>query len=321
VNLGPSALWQFLHFGRSGVDIFFVLSGFLISLLHWRDIGNPSRVGRYAKRRLTRIYPTYWLLLLLIVPFDVFTHTLFDGYANAWEVVKSVFLLPQDHTILDVTWSLRNELLFYLLFGLMIYNARLGIGVAAAWIAATMMRPLFVPVGADPWINVLTYPMNVEFLAGVAAGWAFPRLNIARPLVILGVGLVGLAALWVFEDHMWSLHPDAHPAPATLPWPQFMLICCGYGGAVVAVILGLTSLEKIDRLTVPPALVTVGGASYLLYLIHVPALLILGAGERVLHLTRFVPVWSIGLADMLAVVVAAVILHVFVEKPLLRAVR
>ena len=310
-NFGFSPFGQFFHFGRSGVDFFFVLSGFLISLLHWKDVGQPARLSRYAARRLTRIYPTYWLVLIPIIPFDIFTHTLFDDYGSPLEVLKSIFLVPQDHTILDVTWSLRNELLFYALFGLIILSRRIGFVIAALWIATLAVRPFAFGAIANPWLDVLTYPMNVEFLIGVAAGWVFPRSRIKRPFSLLGIGLALFGALWFAEDRLWLAH---------LPWNRFFIVCLAYGLAAAAVITGLSSLEEQGRIKMPRGLVSLGGASYLLYLIHVPALLILGASERILHLTRFAPAWLLAGAFILIVIVGAVVVHRTIEKPLLRAI-
>jgi len=55
------------QFGHAGVDLFFVISGFIILFVHYDDIGRPERLGRYVGRRLSRILPTYWVALVLIV--------------------------------------------------------------------------------------------------------------------------------------------------------------------------------------------------------------------------------------------------------------
>src|ERR1700739_1979507 len=89
-NFGAPPFGLLFQFGRSGADIFFVLSGFLISLIHWRDIGRPERLTHYVARRVTRIYPTYWMALLAIVPIDLVTHTFYDRYNEPWEVVKNI---------------------------------------------------------------------------------------------------------------------------------------------------------------------------------------------------------------------------------------
>lgn len=312
VNFGEPPFGLFFQFGRSGVDFFFVLSGFLIALLHWNDVGRPDRLKRYAIRRVTRIYPTYWLVLLAIVPLDIFTHTLFDNYGALWEVAKSILLLPQDQTIIHVTWSLRNELLFYMLFGLLIYNRKIGTAVAGVWIAALLIRPLYSGPTTNAWVEVLTTPMNFEFLAGVALGWAFPRIQLTRPGWVLAAGLAAFLGLWYAEDQMWMwLQPPG----------QMFLVCLAYSFAASATLFGLSALELEGRLKMPKLLVTLGGASYLLYLVHVPALLILGSSERHLHLLRFAPGWLLAIIFVVAILAATLILHIYVERPLLRAVR
>jgi len=311
-NFGAAPFGNFFQFGRSGVDFFFVLSGFLIALIHWKDIGRADRVKNYAQRRVTRIYPTYWLVLLLIVPVDIFTHTLFDNYNDFLSVIKSIFLLPQESTIIDVTWSLRNELLFYILFGLAIYSRRIGFTIIAIWIAALIGRSVFSLSVRNPWLDVLTYPMNFEFLAGVAAGWAFPRIKIKYPIGVLGTGAIVLGGLWVAEDLMLLLHPS---------WRLFLLRSILYGFGAGCVITGLSALELQKRLRIPQPLVLLGGASYLLYLVHVSALLILGSSERHLHLLRFAPGWLLATVFILITIAGAVLMHLIIEKPLLRTIR
>jgi peptidoglycan/LPS O-acetylase OafA/YrhL len=311
-DFGEPPFDTFFQFGRSGVDFFFVLSGFLISLLHWRDIGTPARLKHYGVRRVTRIYPTYWLVLVAIVPFDLFTHTLFDDYNKPFEVVKSILLLPQQVGILDVTWSLRNELMFYALFGLMIFNRRAGWIVVSVWIAAMAVWPFAFAMPENSWLHVLLFPMNFEFLAGVAAGWAVHRVTIARPLTLVCAGLAVFVVLWTLEDQLRLMH---------LPWDRFLYECLAYGVAATAVIVGLSALEMQGRLKMPRPLIVLGGASYLLYLVHVPALLVLGASERHLHLLRFMPPWVLDLAFIVGIVAVTIVVHLKVEKPLLRAIR
>ncbi len=320
-NFGDPPFGLLFQFGRSGADLFFVLSGFLIAFIHWKDLGHPERLLHYLSRRITRIYPTYWLVLLAVVPFDYVTHTLFDQYDQPFQVLKNIFLLPVNDTIIDVTWSLRNELLFYALFGLLIFNRKFGTVAMVAWFGALIATPLFRPELDLTWFNLLTYPMNFEFIAGIAAGWAIQRMKITRPGILLAVGLLVFAGfaiaedlrlLWTDEDHLW--YPGAS-------WDLLIVRCAGYGIAGVLIIVGATGLEMTGRIRMPRPMVLLGEASYLLYLIHVPALLILGASERYLHLLRFMPPWVLATVFILLIVATAILLNNIVEKPLLRIIR
>jgi exopolysaccharide production protein ExoZ len=320
-NFGAPPFGLLFQFGRSGADIFFVLSGFLISFIHWRDLGHPERLGHYLARRITRIYPTYWLVLLAVVPVDIMTHTLYDRYDEPLELLKNLFLLPQNDQIIDVCWSLCNELLFYALFGLMIFNRTAGLIAISLWIPAMIARLAVAPHVDTAWFNLLTYPMNFEFVAGVGAGWLMQRREIRRPGVVLAAGLIVFTVFAIAEDHrlLWSNEP--HIWFPGVYWYVLLLRCLGYGMAGVLIITGLSALELQGRIRVPRALLVLGGASYLLYLIHVPALLVLGASERRMHLLRFVPPWLLATTFVALIIACTIAVHLAVEKPLLRAVR
>ncbi len=311
-NFGAQPFHNLSYFGRSGVDFFFVLSGFLIALLHWRDIGHPTALGRYATRRLTRIYPTYWLALIAVVPGDLFLHTLFDQYNNPIEVLKAIFLVPQTDTILGVTWSLSHELLFYALFAAAIFRRWLGTALAVLWLAILAIAWALGLSWHNATVQTFILPLNFEFFAGVAAGWAFGRFPIKPAGGILAVGILCFAGLWCIDDFVLPLRPGLN---------DLALRCLGYSVAATAVILGLSGLESSKHLAVPKFFVTLGGASYLLYLIHVPALLMLGVASRGLDRHRIGPDWAIALAIDLAIVAATIGIHLKIERPLLRLIR
>ena len=320
-NFGVAPFGLLFQFGRSGADLFFVLSGFLIAFIHWDDIGRPERLGHYAGRRFTRIYPTYWLVLLLIVPIDIVTHTLYDKYDRPLEIIENLFILPQSGPLLDVTWSLRNEILFYSLFGLAIWHRAFGTVAAAVWLALLILGPLVATMIDTPFSNLLTYPMNLEFVAGVGAGWFIRHRRIPRPGLLLALGIVIYAAFAIAEDLqlLWSNEAQLwYPGPS---WRILIVRSVGYGLAGILLIVGLSALEMRGRLRAPAALIRLGDASYMLYLIHVPALLILGSSERHLGLLRFVPPWLLAGVFIALIVGVALLLNRMVEKPLLRLLR
>jgi exopolysaccharide production protein ExoZ len=206
-------------------------------------------------------------------------------------------------------------------FGLMIFSRKFGFLVLALWMAAMVVRPIVAPDDDITWLNLMTYPMNFEFIAGLAAGWLLQRRELRRPGMILLAGLVIFAVFAVAEDNrlLWSnqFHPW-FPAPY---WNIVILRCLGYGTAGVLIIAGLSALEMQGRIWMPRLLTLLGGASYLLYLIHVPALVALGAAERHLHLLRYLPSWLLAALFALLVIAGAMGLHLAIEKPLLRAIR
>src|SRR5262249_4475877 len=118
--------------GWSGVDLFFVLSGFLITGILLRARQSPTYFRSFYARRVLRIFPLYYavlVLLLLIVP-RIGVLSPFDGFWNAgasrqgfwyWLYLSNLKVAlagAWQHRVLDITWSLAIEEHFYLLWPL-----------------------------------------------------------------------------------------------------------------------------------------------------------------------------------------------------------
>jgi peptidoglycan/LPS O-acetylase OafA/YrhL len=103
------------RWGYAGVDVFFVLSGFLIVYVHYDDIGFAPRVADYLWRRASRIYSFYCLLCIFLIPAVFIAPALFTnaGKQNLLRLISSVLLLPKPGMpLLGVTWPLQHELYF-----------------------------------------------------------------------------------------------------------------------------------------------------------------------------------------------------------------
>jgi len=110
--------FNFFSFGWSGVDIFFVLSGFIITYTSRKGIGQRDRLISFLRRRAIRIFPTFWIITGLFLLFQVIlpsfykTHYSFD-LAN---LLSTFFLLPGHTMVNGVSWTLSYEIFFYFLF-------------------------------------------------------------------------------------------------------------------------------------------------------------------------------------------------------------
>ena len=94
---GISAFSVPFSFGASGVEFFFVLSGFIIFAAHRNDIFQPRKLAGYLKKRAVRIYPTYWIVFLLVYFLALASPGLRDTVPHDLSVlVKSLLLIPQD---------------------------------------------------------------------------------------------------------------------------------------------------------------------------------------------------------------------------------
>jgi exopolysaccharide production protein ExoZ len=268
-KLGPAPLPPMP--ASAAVLFFFTLSGFVIYTAHYQDAGQLTRLPRYIWRRAWRIFPLYWLSLvpMLIV--------LWNGCSAAY-LVKIFTLAPFTGPIAELNppaWTLRAELLFYIIFGLALlpYARRVLLPVwflllAAAWYhdlrgwgGPTTLLP-WLPPGVSAHLFALN---NIMFFGGLGAGWAFarwqPRAALLWPL--LGASLLALALLLRLDA--WGTF---YPADSRLPFTA---------AAFATVIFALGALERGKALRLSHRWAALGAISYPLYLMHSGAGFIIGA--------------------------------------------
>ena len=248
----------FLNF-HVGVDYFFVLSGFIISTVHWSDGGRPERLKRYARRRFLRIFPPYWIVLTFVVITYSMAPQLGVERQHEWpNVIASYILFPMPYQpVLGVAWTLVFEMAFYLLFAGYILVGRPLFWLFMPWVAAILLAAALGP--ADYPIDFLTSPYHLEFAMGVlvASVARSNRLRRRTPMLLLT-----LAGGLVFASCAVSMS-----AASVLETPLVGRLV--FGTAAAAIILGSARLEAMGALSIPRALQTLGALSYSLYLTHV----------------------------------------------------
>ena len=299
-------LWWF---GSTGVDIFFVLSGFLMVAI----TDDRSRPGPFVVDRLLRIVPLYWLataawLLLRL---------LLGGPApDARYVVASLLFLPFERPdaewhffpVLDVGWTLNYEVLFYLLFALcLLAPGRWRLPLLTVILLALVAMGRAVTPGDAP-LAFWTNPIILEFLAGawIAAMW---RGRVPRHPV-LGWALIAAApALVLIVNALTS-----HFGLAFVDWRAAWMLPAG---AVLVGALLIGGGRSNDRSYARRFALLLGDASYSLYLFHRPALLVTGIVADRLGLSA----WSSFALLVVAAVTTGVAAHLLVERPLLDLLR
>jgi peptidoglycan/LPS O-acetylase OafA/YrhL len=117
--------WGGLSWGFSGVHLFFVLSGFIICFIHYVDINRPHRAGIYLYKRFARIYPTYWVVLLVSLPALLLGISHLNGY-HLFENLTLLRISNHDKFV-AVAWTLSHEIMFYLVFLTLILNRFFGL--------------------------------------------------------------------------------------------------------------------------------------------------------------------------------------------------
>ena len=109
----------------SGVDLFFVISGFVMVTITGNQFQRAGFVREFLFHRITRIYPLYWLFTLLALAVLLARPDMLKRSFEAQELVRSVLLLPQDGLpLLMVGWTLIHEMYFYIVFSLLLVSER-----------------------------------------------------------------------------------------------------------------------------------------------------------------------------------------------------
>lgn len=297
---------QLFWFGNAGVQFFFVLSGFIIYLVHEKDIGARQRVLSFACKRFVRIYPVYWVVLFLVVMALYLAPGLGQpDQRSFWRILTSALLIPHPQpTILNVAWTLEHEVLFYAVFALMIFNAGLGKVAFVSWQIACLLN-LFMGLSAFP-TGVLLSANNLLFSFGIAAALAFRRGTCSRPGLVAVAGIAAFFALGLHEVYAAApLAPGAY--------------IVGFGASSAAAVFGSCVFERDFGLRAPRWLDTIGDASYSIYLVHFPLLSVLAKTLFATGLAALLP-RAVCLALLIcAVALAGIAFSKTIEMPLIAA--
>lgn len=231
--------------GQAGVDVFFVISGFIM----WMVTIKPIGPAQFMWHRVARVVPLYWVATLIMA--------VLRG-SSAPDAVESLLFWPhrdaggQVWPILVQGWTLNFEMFFYLVFAVILLIPRrlqlLSLTLVLCSLSAIGLA--LRPQGAA--LHTYTSPLFLEFLAGV---WLselirrgkFPSFNVAFTMLV--VGLIGFAI---------SLR---QPAPDL--W-RFVV----WGGPSLLVVCGAISIELRRGMPTIAPLKLLGDGSYSIYLFH-----------------------------------------------------
>lgn len=247
---GAPSLTEFFRFGHAGVDLFFVISGFIILFVHYEDIGRPCRLKHYLERRFTRIFPIYWIALSLTLLMSVV-----GGHASPGltDFVWSSLLIPSQHEpLLGVAWTLQYEIVFYAVFALLIFNRAAGVLVMLGWFSIVGVSYILAWKGSAT-AHLLLGSYNLEFFAGLTAGWWFKRHRVPLSSFVFASGLALFGSSAVLEDMGWM---NGYADIARL----------AYGIPAMLIVAGAAETSRSGRVALPGILCLCGNASYSIYL-------------------------------------------------------
>jgi exopolysaccharide production protein ExoZ len=313
--LPDNALTAFLKSkGYSGVDLFFVISGFIM-------VYSTSRKkisgGQFLLNRLRRIVPLYYITTFIVFAIALALPSLFQNTSpDIYSLLKSLAFMPFEkspgriYPLYYLGWTLNYEMFFYLLFALSLaiwYEMR--IFTCAIVIVGLVFLGNRLPTSTDVLAYFYTQPIMLDFVLGMIIASYREKIvqimhtNIALPWLILSIGVFAL----LVSSSVLDMTPS-HYAPPTNTFGTF-----GIPGALI-VIAAVGLDDARSRGKVWRGLEEIGDSSYSIYLTH---FFLIGVLVALAHHFQLSPIAGITLA-LLAVPLTAVvgiITYRFLERP------
>lgn len=311
---GESLLPELFVFGQTGVDLFFVISGFVMIIAFRDKFGLKGQVSNFLKGRFFRIYPTYWVYLLAVfLVFQVKPEMVNGSQGGSFDLTSSIFLLPHSSLpLLMVAWSLIHEVWFYLVFAFILLLPSKWVPAAfIVWLTAIVCTSLIAPVPGNPYLRVISHEFSLEFIFGALAGLAYLKLSQRPSGDSVAVAVMALAGLAGLGYALTTEVVDGSDVIQSISLERAFAV----GGGYTLLLLALALQESKSRLKVFGALKSLGDMSYSLYLSHILTLsvcgkvwLMLGVGEGVWGGIVF---WVV---TFIAVIVVAYLSYLLIEK-------
>lgn len=308
----------------AGVDLFFVISGFIMVYASACLFEAPGGAARFLERRLKRIVPLYWLMTLafLLVAYG-FGRQAAETPLTLPALISSLTFWPFDtygdgapRPYFALGWTLNYEMFFYLVFavfiGLPARKAVLGVTLA---LGSLTVLGAFMPQAPAPLL-FWSQPIVLTFVFGMGIALLYMRgLRLPRA-ASWGLAALGLAAF--FKD---PAGVASRAVGGIVPNDALHLVAWGLPAAII--VGALVLMRENAPQPVAPAVtrfwVWLGDASYALYLVH-PFVVVgvrkiwlaAGLGERL-------GLWPLVAAMIVASVAAALLVHEAIEKPITSA--
>ena len=315
---GSFVRFTLLPWGGS-VDLFFVISGFIMVYASQRLFAAPGGTVEFLRRRLVRVAPLYWVCMSAYLAIILLAHAKGDTKTFSLPAIAASYVfLPfrslgahgGTFPLFDLGWTLNYEMFFYVLFALTmgLRRGRAVVAVLAMLVAMTLVGVVLKPTGAA--LQFWTQPIVLDFGLGVlvanlrCSGVRWPTA-LRWTLAILGVAAFCVDPLKLFSGPIGTTASNGLPRILTSGRPVAAVISAVVGGR-----------DVVWRPLAP--LVALGNASYSLYLVHPFVLILVEKVAIKTGLVAHVGPWPIAAAALVLSVAAAFASFHLLEEPLTR---
>lgn len=303
---------HFLQFGMFGVDLFFVISGFVMVIITRGKFQNFKNAIVFLWHRITRIYPTYWFYsLIVLIIFLVQPNMVNSSQGNEVNILASFLLLPSDKLpLVMVGWTLIHEMYFYLVFFFIL------LFVPEKLLASVLIIWSFLVAGANllfnfnsPYTGLVFNPLTLEFILGcfIAIYYFYNTKTLNTYLLLLlaiGSFIFAILGHHLFTDFFSTAHIQGW-------WRVFI-----FGMPAFIIVLSFTFSER-NGFVLHSLLTKIGDASYSIYLSHILTLSAIGrlwktfSGDALWDNYIMVPLL------LLSAIAVGMFSYKYIEKPLM----
>jgi peptidoglycan/LPS O-acetylase OafA/YrhL len=310
-------------FGSYGVDIFFVISGFIMSsiILHSDQKAGPGAAWAFLQRRLIRIFPIYWVFAILAATRLLLSQRQFD-----LTYLRSVFLLPGSHwpyfkELVAFSWTMMFEMYFYYVFAaVLLITVLRAVPLVIALLSFVVILGSFVDIRRS-YLIVACNPMLLEFLFGAVLALLHRRFGTKRRagITLLALGVIASFGLRIFSlsttNGMNEVKRGTHLMPGVLTW----------GVAAAMIVGGMVFWQPEFKTRLGKIAVVLGNASYSTYLASGFAIEFIDRLLLKIH-RRVIPL-SFGMEAFYEMLIVASVFVVgwacyqFIEWPMLRSLQ
>jgi peptidoglycan/LPS O-acetylase OafA/YrhL len=297
------------RYGEIGVDVFFVISGFVMALVTHGAPSGLASARSFMAARIARVVPLYWILtaffIALVAAVPGASDAFEDAHVTVWHAFTSFLFLPSMSwtgiaaPVVGVGWTLNYEMWFYAVFAVALLATRhrlLAVGAFLAFTSALHLLP-----GEGVAFAFYTNPLVLEFVAGCCVGVWCASGRAVSLMIAVSLLLATLAAGLAF-------------APKLTDANRFLVFGLP---ALAVVILGL-ALES--RLRWNALLERIGDSSYSLYLTHLFSMPLVVWIVQMADARHRVPGDLVCVAVVLASAALGLVCYRWIERPASRAV-
>ena len=254
---------EMLHFwyeaGEFGVDIFFIVSGFIMSYTTQNLHQTPYAFATFIKKRIVRIIPLYWLLTFVALAVFMVVPDKVNSSDNLVTVpLQSFFLFPVQQGeayLLNVGWTLRNEFIFYFIFSLgLIFSKNIGTFIVMMILSLLMLIPSLYDIShLHAYYHNFLNHLFFEFALGMLLFILTQKIKNVPNLLSLSFIVIGFVLFYLLQSNI-------------IEFTNIRGVDSGFIALMIC--FGFVFLEPILAIKPVELFMMLGAASYSTYLLH-----------------------------------------------------